>query len=59
MSAPTCDCDYPLSQCALHEAAADLYAALKDLLHAFPGEYATPPPHIIGARYALAKAEGK
>lgn len=43
----------------LISAAPDLLEALKDLLHAFPGEYDAPPQHIVSARAAIAKALGQ
>ena len=35
----------------------ELVAALRALLHAFPGEYIEPPMHITRARAALAKVQ--
>ena len=37
----------------------ELLKALKDLLHAFPGEYTKAPAHITAARAAIAKATGE
>ena len=52
---------YPpkLEDARLIAAAPELLEALKNLLHAFPGEYTEAPTHITNARAAIAKATGQ